>query len=471
MKPSYDRLFDFMDKKGITFNDLRKKAKVSSASLNKIKNHELISSDVLKKICSFVGCKTSEALELLSEKNEEFKVKSDNEKYKIVSLFSGAGGMDLGFKQAGFDIIWANDFEPDAVETYKKNIDKRIICGDITKIKSSQIPDNPDVVLGGFPCQGFSIANTSRNMKDERNFLYKELLRVVKDKQPKIFIGENVKGLLSMEHGKVIEMIKKDFEKIGYKVSWTLVKASDYGVPQNRERVIIFGNRIGLDTNLDIKKTFNAKSVKDIIGDLSDVWVSNNPIKLGNKTIYNHIAATNVHDKFWARKNSPKQEDICDYLKYWKKKAGLSTEQIDKIFGYAYTAGHWFRKDNNSGSIPQPDDWWKLKDILKFDNKYDKQVTELELKDIKFEQSLRITNWETPSDTITATSPEIHVNKKRRLSVRECARIQTFPDDFIFTGTLNSMYRQIGNAVPPMLAKVLADFIKSKLDKYNKNKK
>ena len=273
-----------------------------------------------------------------------------------------------------------------------------------------------------------------------------------------------------MEHGKVIEMIKKDFEKIGYKVSWTLVKASDYGVPQNRERVIIFGNRIGLDTNLDIKKTFNAKSVKDIIGDLSDVWVSNNPIKLGNKTIYNHIAATNVHDKFWARKNSPKQEDICDYLKYWKKKTGLSTEQIDKIFGYAYTAGHWFRKDNNSGSIPQPDDWWKLKDILKFDNKYDKQVTELELKDIKFEQSLRITNWETPSDTITATSPEIHVNKKRRLSVRECARIQTFPDDFIFTGTLNSMYRQIGNAVPPMLAKVLADFIKSKLDKYNKNK-
>ena len=108
--------------------------------------------------------------------------------------------------------------------------------------------------MGGFPCQGFSIANNSRSMKDERNFLYKELLRIVKDKQPKIFIGENVKGLLSMEKGKVIEMIKSDFESIGYNVGWTLVKASDYGVPQNRERVIIFGNRIGLDTTLKIKK-------------------------------------------------------------------------------------------------------------------------------------------------------------------------------------------------------------------------
>ena len=243
-----------MNNKNISFKDLRNKAKVSAVSLNKIKNNQLVSTDVLKKICTFIGCSTSDALELLSEKNEEFNIKPENGKYTIVSLFSGAGGMDLGFKQAGFDIIWANDFESDAVATYKKNIDCRIICGDITKIKSSQIPDNPDVILGGFPCQGFSIANTNRNMKDERNFLYKELLRVVKDKKPKIFIGENVKGLLSMEHGKIIEMIKKDFEKIGYSVSWTLVKASDYGVPQNRERVIIFGNRIGLNTTLDIKK-------------------------------------------------------------------------------------------------------------------------------------------------------------------------------------------------------------------------
>lgn len=392
----------------------------------------------------------------------------NNNKYKVVSLFAGAGGLDLGFKQAGFDIIWANDFEKDAVDTYRNNIGKEIVLGDIRKIRSEDIPNNPDVVLGGFPCQGFSIANIRRNMKDERNFLYKELLRVVRDKKPKIFIGENVKGILSMQNGKVIEMIKRDFEELGYEVSYTLVNASDYGVPQNRERVIIFGNRIGLNPELKIEKSYNAKSVCEVIGYLSNVRISNNPIKLQNgEIVYNHIAATNVHDKFWGRKNPPKQEDICDYLKKWRSIAGISTKKVDNIFGYAHTAGHWFRKDNNSGSIPQPDDWWKLKEILGFDDKYDKQVTELVLKDIKFEQSLRITNWDTPSDTITATSPEIHVNKKRRLSVRECAIIQTFPNDFIFSGSLNSMYRQIGNAVPPLLAKKIALFIKESLDCYN----
>ena len=104
--------------------------------------------------------------------------------FKVVSLFSGCGGLDLGFINAGFEVIWANDFFPDAVETYKKNIGEHIILGDITKIPSSEIPDNFDILLGGFPCQGFSIANKNRSMGDERNFLYKEMLRIVKDKKP-----------------------------------------------------------------------------------------------------------------------------------------------------------------------------------------------------------------------------------------------------------------------------------------------
>lgn len=471
MKANYDKLWKLLIDKKMTKSDLRKKAKISSSTLAKIGKEEMVSADVLTKICKALQCNAFDVTEMVKDANEEFGAYEHSGKYTVVSLFSGAGGMDLGFKQAGFDILWANDFESDAVKTYKKNIDKRIVLGDITKIKSSDIPDNPDIVLGGFPCQGFSIANSNRNMDDQRNFLYKELLRVVKDKRPKIFIGENVKGILSMEKGKIIEMIKKDFEKLGYKVNWKLVMASDYGVPQNRERVIIYGNRIGANTTLDIKKTFNAPSVSDVIGYLSDIHISNKPINLNCKTIYNHIASTNVHDKFWGRKNNPNQEDICDYLKEWKSKSGLSTEKIDKIFGYSYTAGHWFRKDNNSGSIPQPDDWWRLKELLGFDEKYDKQVTELVLKEIKFEQSLRITNWDRPSDTITATSPEIHINKKRRLSVRECAILQTFPDDFIFHGSMNSMYRQIGNAVPPLLAKKIALFVKSKLDNYlNTNK-
>ena len=174
---------------------------------------------------------------------------------------------------------------------------------------------------------------------------------------------------------------------------------------------------------------------------------------------------TNVHDEFWGRKYPVNQFDICDYLKKWRKKAEISTKKVDEHFGYAHTAGHWFRKDNNSGSIPNPDDWRGLKKLLGFDNKYDKQVTTLVKKKIQFEQSLRITNWDTPSDTLTATSPEIHVNLKRRLSVRECAILQTFPDDFVFEGaTFRSMHKQIGNAVPVLLAEKVAKEIKKMIE-------
>lgn len=394
----------------------------------------------------------------------------NNKKFRVISLFSGAGGMDLGFINAGFEIVWANDFFKEAVESYKKNVDDRIVFGDITKIDSSEMPDDIDLVIGGFPCQGFSVANTKRSMKDERNFLYKEMLRVIDDKKPKFFVAENVKGILSMKKGKVFDMIKKDFKKLGYNVDAKLLNAAEYGVPQARERVIIIGNRIGVKnpyptpTHWVDSKKYESKdglkppvTVEETIGFLSDVKLSDKPIILDNgMVIYNHMAATNVYDKFWGRKYKVKQEDICDYLKMWRDKAGYTTKKVDDHFGYKYTAGHWFRKDNHSGSIPKPSDWWELKKILGFDNKYDKKVTTMVEKEIKFEQSLRITNWDRPSDTITATSPEIHVNKERRLSARECAMLQTFPMDYEFVGSLNVIYRQIGNAVPVKLAEQIA---------------
>ena len=410
-------------------------------------------------------------------------MKKNNKKFRVISLFSGAGGMDLGFINAGFDIVWANDFFKEAVESYKKNISEDIVFGDITKIKSSEMPDDIDLVIGGFPCQGFSVANTKRSMKDERNFLYKEMLRVIKDKNPKFFVAENVKGILSMEKGKVIEMIKKDFESLGYKVDARLLNAAEYGVPQARERVVIIGNRLGLENPyptpthwVDSKKYTSKKglkkpiTVKDTIGFLSDIRLSDYPIKLEDGTmIYNHMAATNVYDKFWGRKYKVNQADICDYLKLWRDKSGYTTKKVDDHFGYKYTAGHWFRKDNHSGSIPKPSDWWELKKILGFDSKYDKKVTTMVEKEIKFEQSLRITNWDRPSDTITATSPEIHVNKERRLSASECAMLQTFPMDYQFVGSLNVVYRQIGNAVPVKLAEQIAKGIYDKLKKEESN--
>lgn len=414
---------------------------------------------------------------------------------KVVSLFSGAGGMDVGFIDAGFDIVWANDFEEDAVKTYSKNIGQHIVLGDITQISSENIPVDPeevDVVIGGFPCQGFSIANKNRSMEDKRNFLYKEMLRVIKDKKPKFFAAENVKGILNIEKGEVIKLIIEDFRKLGYSVDYKLVNAADYGIPQQRERVFIIGNRIGakntfpIQTHADIypgEENYSEKNpkyissgflpyntVENTIGFLRKVPIRNGfseeSVVVDGRKIHNHIASTSVKDKFWGRKYNVDQHEICDYLKYWRGKAGLSTKKIDEHFGYKHTAGHWFRKDNKSGSIPKPSDWWELKKLLKFDDKFDKQVTEFIEKPIKFEQSLRVTNWNRASDTITATSPEIHIDKERRLSARECAMIQTFPDDFIFVGSINSMYRQIGNAVPPKLAKLVADNIKIELEAY-----
>ena len=396
-------------------------------------------------------------------------MKKNDQKLKVVSLFSGCGGLDLGFINAGYEVIWANDFLPSAVETYKENIGDHIVLGDITQIPSKDIPDGFDILLGGFPCQGFSIANSKRSMEDERNFLYKEMLRIIKDKKPKYFLAENVKGLLSMQKGAVIEMIISDFKKLGYEVNYKLLRASDYGVPQHRERVIIIGNRIGLKnpfpkiTHGDGDNLKPFVSTKEAVGFLAKVRARGREFKLRDQTIYNHTARTNVHDEFWGRKNKPNQFDICDYLKEWRNKSGWTTKKVDNHFGYAHTAGHWFRKDNNSGSIPNPADWWELKKILGFDDKYDKQVTELELKPITFEQSLRINNWNTPSDTITATGPEIHPNKERRMSVRECALIQTFPIDFKFSGSLGNMYKQIGNAVPVLMAEKIARDIKKEL--------
>jgi DNA (cytosine-5)-methyltransferase 1 len=399
-------------------------------------------------------------------------------KLKVLSLFAGAGGMDLGFKNAGYEIIWANDFDADSVKTYKRNLGDHIVLGDIEKIKTNNMPDNPDVVIGGFPCQGFSIANLSRNVDDSRNKLYKQMLRVIRAKKPKYFVAENVSGILTLGKGAVIQKIIKDFKSIGYKVDYKLLNAANYGVPQSRKRVIIIGNRLGLENSYP-KQTHQVSNkqknlfdrfekqitTKEAINFLAKVPLSNKTIYVNNRVVHNHVGDTNVHDEFWGRKYPVNQFDICDYLKKWRKKAGISTQKVDEHFGYAHTAGHWFRKDNNSGSIPNPDDWKGLKKLLGFDNKYDKQVTTLIKKKIQFEQSLRITNWKTPSDTLTATSPEIHVNLKRRLSVRECAILQTFPDDFIFEGaTYRSMHKQIGNAVPVLLAEKVAKEIKKMIE-------
>ena len=166
---------------------------------------------------------------------------------KLVSLFSGCGGMDVGFERAGFERIWANDFDKDACKTHQNWSRAKVVCGDIAKVDVTEIPDS-DIILGGFPCQGFSLSGP-RKIDDSRNVLYKHYVRIVKAKQPKIFVGENVKGLLTMANGDIFEAIKEEFSQCGYNVFSQLVNARYFGVPQDRERVIIVGIRKDLGIN------------------------------------------------------------------------------------------------------------------------------------------------------------------------------------------------------------------------------
>ena len=168
------------------------------------------------------------------------------EEYKVCSLFCGAGGLDLGFKQAGYKILWANDFNRDSCATYRLHSpETTVVQKDISKIDVSTIPDC-DVFLGGFPCQGYSLGG-KRVIDDPRNKLYKEYVRIIKAKKPKCFIGENVKGILTLGKGEVLRQIIEDFSVAGYTVFYQLVNAKDFGVPQDRERVIITGFREDLN--------------------------------------------------------------------------------------------------------------------------------------------------------------------------------------------------------------------------------
>lgn len=302
---------------------------------------------------------------------------------KIVSLFAGAGGLDLGLIQAGHTIVWANDFDADAVATYRHNIGSHIVLGDICALPSSDIPF-ADVVVGGFPCQGFSLANMRRFEDDERNKLYLQFLRIVADKQPAYFLAENVRGILSLAGGRAIERIIDDFRKVGYEVDAQLFNAADFGVPQSRRRVIIAGTRT------DIAKTARFK----------------------------YPTAT----------HAPANRALAEGKIPW---VSIGEALMD---------------------IPEPELAPHLKNHVF--SKY--KVTNRNF------TGHRTTDPTKPSPTILARGNGgggvcaiQHPNNHRRMSIREQAIIQSFPIEFEFIGSMNSCYRQVGNAVAVKFAKTL----------------
>jgi DNA (cytosine-5)-methyltransferase 1 len=302
------------------------------------------------------------------------------EKIKIVSLFSGCGGADLGIL-GGFnylgqyydtnptEILYANDIDKDAVKTYEYNFGRHIHCEDIREIPSHEFP-NHDILVGGFPCQTFSIVGKRAGFEDPRGELYLEIIRLLNDKKPMCFIAENVKGLTNINKGKLFQKILKDCDSAGYDVDFRILNAANYGIPQKRQRVFVIGFR------KELKVKFNFPSISDSLIPLKSVL-----------------------------------EDIKDERYFFSEKAVQGLKNSNKSF--------------NKG---------RAQDI---------------------EQPCNTVSSHLAKVSLNSTDPVLLIDAEkeryRRFTILEAQRIQSFPDNFKFPVSEHQGYRQIGNAIPPVL--------------------
>lgn len=329
------------------------------------------------------------------KKREERKV------FRVVSLFSGCGGCDQGivggfdfnsahYEELPFELVYATDIDEKALNTHKGNIScKETVCGDICDIPSEEIP-NHEVLIGGFPCQSFSTVNPTKDPFDDRANLYRQMVRIAEDKQPLAFIAENVKGMMTLKAGSIFKRICSAFEDAGYTLSYKLVNAANYGVPQKRERVII----VGVRNDLGFKYAFPNETT-------ADKWV---PLSVA-------VPKLEIEEKKY----------------YFSEKAVQGMKNA---------------KNNMKRGLAQNLD----------------------------EPCLTITSH-LAKVSLNSRDPVLLVDPKkelyRRFTPREAARIQSFPDSFTFTGSESDAYRQIGNAVPPVLFWHLA---KALAEQFEKNK-
>lgn len=334
---------------------------------------------------------------------------------KVVSLFSGGGGLDIGFKQAGYDIVWAIDINQDAVNSYKKNVGTEIICDNLYEIEAKQIP-RCDFVIGGPPCQSFSLAG-NRHCDDKRGQLVWKYIDIIKELQPKGFLFENVPGLVSAKNSegeKIFPLLFKAFSEIGYNVSYKIVNAADYGVPQLRKRIIVVGLKGSMNNFEFPEPTHNADgscgkkryvSVKEALGDL------------------------------------PHPSKDCGITEHeWP-----TMSELDKYIC------HHVRPGGNYMDIPDEVNSIRIK-RLKRDGGHTTCYGRM--------------SPDKPSYTINTyfnrpnVGCNIHYEQERLITLREAMRLQTFPDEYEFCSrSKQGKNIIIGNAVPPLLAKTLAEHL------------
>ena len=340
-----------------------------------------------------------------------------NNKYTFIDLFSGCGGLSLGFENAGFESVLAIDNWKDALTTYSYNRENaKTLCADLSTINPIEVKEeyglnDVDVIIGGPPCQGFSVAG-KRIIEDDRNKLYKAFVGFVECFQPKAFVMENVPNILSIGEGKVKDSIIEDFENLGYNVSTKVLVASDYGVPQNRRRAIFVGTKEG-NFSFDLSVVEHKVTTGEALSDLTE-----DSIPDGDS--YPN-AALSEYQKLM-RSNS---------VGVWNHEITNHNEQTKNIIAMVPDGGNY--KD--------------LPEELQGTRKVHIAWTRL--------------NSKKPSITIdTGHRHHFHYQWNRVPTVRESARIQSFPDNFVFKCSKTSQYKQVGNAVPPMLARAIAFHLK-----------
>jgi len=375
--------------------------------------------------------------------------------FTYADFFCGAGGLSLGFRHEGFRVGLANDIQNCCIETYTFNHPevpkKHVIAGDINDV-ISQIDElkryeKIDVVVGGPPCQGFSMANRQRLIDDPRNRLYKSYIAAVGKLKPKFVIMENVRGILKVE-----EQIKEDFGKIGYSISARLLNAKDFGVPQNRERVIFIGNSIGIDNDAVFDALFESV-LQQKRHNLSDAIYNMRPLSAKRES--NHTEDEDDLSGYTIAK--PHSEDQNNYLK-------LINDQSQRGIIFNHKARYNNARDIEIfGRLLPGDDSTdiKIQDIMPYKRR------EKIFKDKYYKLEM-----DRPCKTITAhmkydCNMYIHPEQARGLTPREAARVQSYPDDYFFRGAYTTTYMQVGNSVPPLLSRAIAKILKRYLEDYD----
>ena len=363
-------------------------------------------------------------------------------------FFCGAGGLSWGFHRAGYKMSLANDIQECCVDTISLNHpevpENHVIAGDINDVIDNIVHasryKNVDVVAGGPPCQGFSMANRQRIIDDPRNHLYKSFIRVIEILSPKFFVMENVRGMLGVKR-----QIIQDFADIGYSATAHILNAKDFGIPQNRERVIFIGNRLGIDNEEVFDEIFKKGKCRkltvlnDAIGDLpplSAKRIPNHTEQEDEKSGYTIAIKNESHVSAYVKLiNQNKEENLL-----FNHKARYNNDRDIEIFS----------RMNPGDNSADP----KIADIMP----YKRREKIFKDKYYKLEPN-------TQCKTITAhmkydCNMYIHPYQARGLTPREAARIQSYPDNYYFRGAYTKTYMQVGNSVPPLLGEIIATAVK-----------